>query len=438
VTQKTTAKKPTKRTKRLLILLIVLLVALGVYQYFTTPAELVSLPTGPQSLVKKQPPKGGKIVAIESVETLSAEQVLATSRQNYGASAPQPTGAVTKAVIQYTSYTPDGKEIKIYARAYIPANGSKLTTLAFAPGTTGIGDQCAASLEQPAVSNWANYESHMATYAGQGYATIITDYEGMRDLDRIHHYMIGELEGRAVIDSLRALHNWELAGARLNDNAMFVGGFSQGGHSAMWADKIAAEYAPEYKLRGVIGFGPVSDVKRTLADVTRGANINWFGPFVLTSYQDYYGRAYDVSAMLQPKWTTNLRSDVTSHCIDSVINFWGRNPAAVYTPALLEAMRTENWNAFPQLNKDLEANSVGDQKTTTAKLINQGALDNVILPGQQQAFLPKVCKNSRGPVNLKVYPGATHYNVMVQSFRDTTNWMKAIVDGNPPVTGCSA
>ncbi|TAK89729.1 hypothetical protein EPO04_01325 [Patescibacteria group bacterium] len=423
--------------RRLLGLLLVLLVSLGVYQYLTTPKELISLPASSQQLLKKTPPKGGQVVSVEAVQTVPADQVLALSRQNYGASAPQPSTAVTKALIKYTSYLPNNTKIEVYARAYIPSSGSNLPTLAFAPGTTGIGDQCAASLEQPAVSNWANYESHMMTYAGQGYASIITDYEGMRDVDRIHHYMIGEVEGRAVLDSLRALHNWDVTAGRLNDNGLFVGGFSQGGHSAMWADKIAADYAPEYKLRGVVGFGPVSDVKRTLVDVTRGANINWFGPFILTSYQDYYSRTYDVAAMLQPKWVPGLKSEVTSHCIDTVINHWGRDPAAVYTPALRTAMATDNWAGFEQLSKDLDANAVGDQKTTTAKLINQGAHDNVILVGQQQAVMPKLCANSKGPVNLRVYPGATHYNVMVQSFRDTTIWMQSIIGNRLPITNCS-
>lgn len=432
-------KHPSKHraAKRMLVLLIILLGALGIYQYFTTPADQISLPASPQDIFKKQSPKGGKIVSIESIETVPVAQVLARSRQNFGAAAPNPTGSVTRALIKYTSYTPDDKEINVYARAYVPTNGSNLPALAFAPGTTGIGDQCAGSLEQPAVSNWANYESHMMTYAGQGYASIITDYEGMRDPSRIHHYMIGELEGRAVIDSLRALHEWDVAKGRLNDGALFVGGFSQGGHSAMWADKIAADYAPEYKLQGVVGFGPVSDVKRTLADVTRGANINWFGPFVLTSYQDYYGRSYNVSSMLQPKWVTNLRTDATTNCIDTVINFWGRDPAAVYTPAMRAAMASEDWSAFPDLGRDLEANAVGDQKTTSAKLINQGGQDNVILTGQQQAVMPKICQNSRGPVNMKVYPTATHYTIMVQSFRDTTTWMQNIINGKPPITSCT-
>lgn len=423
---------------RWVIGLTVLVLALaGAYWWQRYGSEIEFTAVQPQSILKKEQPKGGKILSIESTETVAAEQVLAVSRQNYGAAAPPPQGAVTKALIKYQSYDTKNQPITVYARMYVPTTGSNLPTFAFAPGTTGIGDQCAGSLEQPAKSNWANYESHMMTYAGQGYASVITDYEGMRDPSRLHHYMIGELEGKALLDSVRALGNWETAKGRLGLNGLFVSGFSQGGHSAMWADKIAASYAPEMKIKGVIGFGPVSDVKRTLADVTRGANINWFGPFVLASYQDYYSQTYDVAKILQPRWVSNLNNDVTTHCIDSVINFWGRTPAGVYTPEFRQAMSSDNWSGFADFSQALDKNEVGDQQTTSAKLINQGQQDNVILPGQQDYVLPKICRNSEGTVGYKLYPTATHYSVMVQSFQDTVNWMKTVTSGQTTTSACS-
>lgn len=425
------------RHRRLIGLVILLLALAGVYWWQRYGSEVEFTAVQPQNILKKEAPKGGKIISIESVETVPAEQVLALSRQNYGAAAPQPTGPVTKALVRYQSYTPKNEEIVVYARIYLPTSGSNLPVFAFAPGTTGIGDQCAASLEQPAKSNWANYESHMMAYAGQGYASVITDYEGMRDPSRIHHYMIGELEGRAVLDSIRAMGNWENAKSRINKDATFVSGFSQGGHSAMWADKIAGTYAPEMNIKGVIGFGPVNDVKRTLADVTRGANINWFGPFVMTSYQDYYKRNYDVSTMLQPRWVNTLSNDVSTHCIDSVINYWGRSAAAVYTPAFRQAMSSGNWNQFADFSQALDENEVGDQDTASAKLINQGQRDNVILHGQQEYVLPKICRNSQGAVGYKLYPSADHYNIMVQSFGDTIVWMKAVTAGQPTTSACA-
>jgi hypothetical protein len=231
--------KPRKRRKQKLMkwLLIVVIVggigsyAAGRWWPQSSNHTTFQLPITQESKV----PKGGRILSVEKEEYIPADRVLAASRQNYGAQAPQPKGGVTRALIKYTSLTEDNKEITEYARAYLPEGKNKLTAIAFAPGTTGIGDICAPSLEQPQAHSWANYESHMMAYAGQGYAMVTTDYEGMRDPGRMHHYMVGELEGRAVLDSLQALRNWKSAKDRIDSGKLFVAGYSQGGHAALWA-----------------------------------------------------------------------------------------------------------------------------------------------------------------------------------------------------------
>jgi acetyl esterase/lipase len=422
------------------ILVTLLLAATALVGYFSWMHQVFPINSTDYGLGGPQANRnqGGRIVGVESVTRMSTEEVLRLSRQNYGNTAPQPTTGVTKAVVKFSSYDTNNQPLVIYARIYIPSDSRNLPIFAFAPGTTGIGDQCAPSLEQPQTTNWANYESHMVTYAGQGYASVTPDYEGMRDPDRIHHYMVGELEGRTLIDSVRALENWDGAKGRLDTSKIVLGGYSQGGHAAMWADKIATTYAPELQIRGVVGFGPVMDVKKTLADVTRGANINWFGPYVLDSYSDYYKHTYDLSRILQPQWITSLSSDVQSHCIDTNLSYWGHSPQAVYTPEFLQALSTSTLSSgeFKQLDDDLNKNAVGDQPTASAKLINEGAQDNVVPPGQQAEALTKLCKNSRGSVNLKTYPNSTHYNTMAHSFNDTINWMQAVDHGHPVESGC--
>ena len=420
-----------------LTLLLLTVIGSGIYYIYTRYYIFDTSSIG-DTFQRPSSQKNGKLVSVESIQTLTPEQVHAISRQNYGAAAPAPTGPVIKAVLKYTSLDDEKNVIHLYARAYIPASGESLPVFGFAPGTTGIGDQCAASLEQPAVKNWANYESHMATYAGQGYASIITDYEGMRDPSRLHHYMVGELEGRAVLDSVLVLQNWADTKNRVSKNDVFVGGFSQGGHSAMWADKIQRNYAPQIPIKGVVGFGPVSDVKRTLEDVGRGANLTWFGPLVLASYSDYYKRDYELSRILTPKWSTNLTTLASSNCIDSFGAYWGRQAGSVYQPAFLQALNSDTLtrNGFNAIDTDLKKNAIGDQKTSSAKLINQGAKDNVIFTGQQTDVLPKICRNSKGSVALIVYPQATHYNVMTQSFNDTLNWMNILRNDQEPPSTC--
>ena len=372
----------------------------------------------------------GDVIGRETIQYYSPADASKIIRRNYTAGIPGPAVAIEKITFRYRSQLPSGEMITIYARAYLPDNCSTgLPTFAFAPGTTGIGDQCAASLEKPATANWGDYDAHMMAYASEGYAAVTTDYEGMRDPSRIHHYMVGELEGRALLDSVRALRRLPEAHGRLAAHQVVLSGYSQGGHAAFWADKIAAKYSPDVHPLGIVGFGPVMSVKQTLTDITHGANLDWFGPHVIYSYEDYYKHAYP--NVLLPNRYASLAAEVTAHCIDSDINYWGRTPANIYTPEFVtEATAGALSDAFGQFSADLDANTVGAVPTTSAKLINNGAQDIVVLPAQQTAALPALCASSLGPVQHVVYPAATHYDTMLQSFSDTLAWMHKVTGGD--------
>jgi hypothetical protein len=399
----------------------------------------LSTSPSPKPIQSESPSDGaGSILGIDDVTHFTATEAEAISRQNYGSIAPVITTSLTKVTFHYRSFDTDKTPLIIYGRAYLPDTGEqKLPIFAFAPGTTGIGDQCAGSLENITKANWGNYDSHMLTYASQGYAAVITDYEGMRDPSRLHHYMVGALEGRAVLDSIRALKNLPQASDRLDLNQIFTAGYSQGGHAAFWADTLNASYAPDIKLTGVIGYGPVLSVEETMNDVTRGSILDWFGPYVLASYADYYHHTYKVSDILQGRYASTLLSDVTSHCVESDYAFWGHDDAHVYTPMYLSAVLNGTINRdFPALSTDLELNATGNEKTSSAKLINQGKYDAVVLPAQAESALPSMCQNSTGPVALKVYGNATHFNTMVVSLNDTLAWMREIRAGSKSVSTC--
>jgi hypothetical protein len=438
ITSNPKRKGPHARRQRWLIWAIVLLVGSAIgYNLLHLEQQQAGIVT-PQTPPAEHP-NAGKILWQGVPTTLNVAQVEAVSRENYGAAAPAAQYGVTRTLVRYRSYDLDNKPITVHARVYQPVGKSKAPIFGFASGTTGIGDQCAPSVEQPRKSNWANYESHLMTYAGQGYASVITDYEGMRDEARIHHYMVGELEGRAVIDSLRALTNLARQERNtLDANAIFVGGYSQGGHSVFWADQIAPTYAPELKIKGVVGFGPVMDVQQTWSDILHAANIHWFGPYVLTSYSDYYGDTYNINDILMPQFAQNMRGDVLAHCIDTNLSYWRGGSGVVYTPQFLESLRNGLTEPkYAQLRGRLDINRVGSAKTSSAKLINEGGHDNVVLPRQQTAAMERICSNSKGPAQLKVYPAATHYNTMVMSFHDTITWMQSVAGGHTVPTTCS-
>ncbi len=458
---------PSKKVDKKLIILValevlVLLAILGWYkwQQYSLEKNPVVITAVKQVEKTKEPEIAtGKILEAQAVQTYTSTQTLAQIKQtNRNFDLPVSSGH-TKQIIRYTSSDGTVDDVPIYGRVYMPSNSTdkKLPVLAFAPGTIGMGDGCAGSLEQPAKRNWANYDSLMAAYASQGYIVVITDYEGMRDPARIHHYMVGDLEGRAVLDSIRALRNLEATKNNIDENAVFTGGYSQGGHAAYWADAINAKYAPDIKLKGAIGFGPVTSVSETLTDaITANANINWFGPFVLVSYQDWYKHTYPVDRILQPQFVKNLQADVLRECIDTATRFWPNNigtnrSIAVYTAEFIAAAKTGNIannKIYAKFAADMNTNIVGPVKTATPKLINQGLHDNVVLPRQSKAGYARMCE-SGNTVNLREYntsPYAIqaynptglvdHYQTMDASLKDTLAWMQARVAGSTIIDSC--
>ena len=425
----------------ILLLACVAAICTGIFLYFKQQSTSVAPAPGQKAQLfgDQESPKirpHGVVVATESEKLYSAQEVGTLIRQTQ----PNYKGLQTNVTMQLFKYRiqdANGATEDIYARVFIPESGKNLPVLSFAPGTTGIDDSCAASLEDPAKRNWANYVSHMLAYASNGYVPVITDYEGMRDPKRVHHYMVGDLEGRAVLDAAQSLTQLGLTKDRIDIEKVLVAGYSQGGHAALWADQLANTYAPSLKLRGVVGFGPVTDVRQTLTDTTRGANILWFGPYLLRSYQDWYGTEYNLASILKSPYHENLAADVAKNCIDTNIAYWGnRDINKVYTPAFIEAMKSGSLQAFnPTFDQQLQSNLAGAVKTSRPKLINHGKLDNVVLPAQSDSAVKRMCGLGESVV-YKIYPDATHYNTMAKSFDDTLVWMKAVLSGSTPTSTC--
>lgn len=436
-----TSPRTTPKRPKYVIATILIALAVLVGWYFwsnSTPQQRQSTQTKNRDSQAVQTPATGKLTEQGEVISLTAEQTEALIRQtnkSYSGKA----NPVKQQTFRYTMLDTNGETVQVYGRAFVPSGGpsKNLSVYAFAPGTTGIDDQCAPSLEVPAKRNLANYASHMAAYASEGYAVVTIDYEGFRDPSRMHHYMVGALEGRALLDGVRALSNLPLSKDRISKDSVFLAGYSQGGHAAFWADEIAASYAPELTIKGVVGFGPVTDVRQTLTDTTRGANILWFGPYVLYSYADWYKESYPLNSILMPPFAANLASDIAKNCIDTNIQYWGnRDITKVYTKQFIDAMKTGSVAAVsPAFDERMRQNLAADVKTPSRKLIVHGRQDNVVLVGQSDVAVKRLCSLGNS-VNYRVLKDATHYTTMAQSFSEVIQWMGAARAGTQVSSDC--
>ena len=133
--------------------------------------------------------------------------------------------------VLYTSTAPDGSPIAVSGVVVAPSGeppAGGWPVVAWAHGTTGVASRCAPSLETGAGTHLV---PELDALLAGGTVVAITDYAGL-GTPGPHPYLVGESEGRAVLDSIHAAR--ALLGSEAATTAA-VFGHSQGGHAAVFA-----------------------------------------------------------------------------------------------------------------------------------------------------------------------------------------------------------
>lgn len=158
-------------------------------------------------------------------------------------------------------------------------------------GTSGFTDACAATDE-------LEYQALAALIASFGFVVVAPDYIGLNAVSEtgfLHPYLVGQAAAISSIDAVRGamrLGAEERGDWCLRPRMMTVGG-SQGGHAALWIDRLAPYYAREFELAGTVATVPPADALGQMANALNnlvnatgntaaffGASAGWYG------YQD--------------------------------------------------------------------------------------------------------------------------------------------------------
>ncbi len=162
--------------------------------------------------------------------------------------------------ILYRSTGAIGEPTVVSGTLLLPAGapGKRAVPLvAYAIGTHGIGDDAAPSRLLSTGRDWE--AGLMALILARGYATVVTDYQGLGTAGD-HVYMVGRALGCNVLDAIRAAR--QLAPAELPENGpAAVMGYSEGGTAAAWAAQLHTSYAPELELAGIAAGAAAADVE---------------------------------------------------------------------------------------------------------------------------------------------------------------------------------
>ena len=268
----------------------------------------------------------------------------------------------------------------------------------------------------------------LARLIGLGYVVVATDYPGM-GVAGPSSYLIGDVEGRSVLDAVRAARNLDAAGA---GDETLLWGHSQGGQAALFAAQLAPSYAPDLNLLGVAAAAPAAELGDLVHDHENDDMGVTIGAYVLDAYRHAYadgGKALSLSTVVDPsaipavdelaglcllsdsKRIEKLKKPLVGHLFDADVE------------------TTAPWSSL------LARNTPGASPIGKPILIVQGGADTLVLPSSTEKYVAGLCAAGEH-VDLRIYPGVTHGLIAAEASADVTQWFEDLVAHRPVPNTC--
>jgi dienelactone hydrolase len=355
--------------------------------FYRPPAELV-------------PGKPGSIIWAQSIEA--------------------PGGASAWRVL-YRSRAIDGDPVAVSGIVTAPSGGRPSRgrpLVSYARGTIGIADNCAVS----GYAGPAEIGGFAAPYLERGWAAVVTDYEGLGTPGR-HPYLVGESEGRSVLDAARAARSLVEAGA---GRRYAVHGYSQGGHAALFAGQIARRWAPEMRLVGVAAGAPPSQLGEFVEHYDGRPFLGFF-PLVGVGFDAAYA-GLDLGNVLDRYERARLRELVDRACFGELVLGFVAFPDPSF--AALGPFLRAPWR------RALAKNDPGRTPTGAPVLVYHGARDQFIPLARSHKLLRRICAAGTN-ARLRTYAGEDHQTLIGSAGDYVTAWLADRFAGRPARAGCS-
>lgn len=298
-----------------------------------------------------------------------------------------------------------------------PAGGWPV--VAWAHGTTGVGDACAPS-RNPRTPRDTEY---LNTWLREGFVVVATDYQGL-GTPGPHPYLHTRAQAYSVLDAVRAALT--LPGVA---NQVVLVGQSQGGGAAFGTAGIAPGYAPDVKLLGTVATGtPYLGLRQNETAVPSDA---------VAPQMAYAMYAVETARLVNPAF----------------------DPATIFLPAAMPALKASAETCvmplFQQLiaEKRTERNSF--QPGGAAKLFNaigpvtgyttlhlaqplfmgMGEKDIDVPTAMQKKLAADTCKAGTR-VQAHAYPGLDHSGAVNGSLKDSLPFVRNLLAGKPVASTC--
>lgn len=339
-----------------------------------------------------------------------------------------PVPGVSSTQILYRSTNALGQANAVSGTVLVPDTpwlglGSRpLVTLGV--GTRGVGDDCAPSYT---LANGADYEGlFIKGLLDQGWAVVVSDYEGLGTPGG-HTYVVGQSEGRALLDAARAAQR--LPGSGLSSSTpVGIMGYSQGGGAAGWAAELESTYAPELNVKGTVAGG-------VPGDLTEVAEFGEGTPFIAFTLMAALGldAAYpelDLEDYLNERGQ-ELIAEADDLCLVSVEGITTLFSTAFTTRSDFthtDPLATPAWKAR------LAENKLGSRKPSAPVYQFHGGIDEIVPYAPARQLRRQWC-NQGATVTWATLPGE-HLLAMIEGYPTAVTWLQARFAGLPTFGNC--
>ena len=334
----------------------------------------------------------------------------------------------TAQTVLYTSTSATGTPQVVSGTVFTPTLSTRAgTVLTIAPGTQGLGPQCAPSKQFVAGTEYET--SAVAAGLAQGFTVAVTDYDGYLN-GGSPTYTTGPSMAHAVLDLARAAS--AVPGARSTDaSPVLLQGYSQGGGGAAWAASLAPSYAPDLHVTGAAVGGVPADLG-ALAQSLDGGPAAYFGLLGVIGLDAAYPDAVRLDERLNTRGQ-QVVAQLRSECVGGPGTLaTAFTSVADYTTdgATLAQLLAEPGIAAVLAENDLAARPA----PTVPTYQSHAAADEVVALGQAQDLHATWCA-AGVTTRLDLLP-AEHVTGQVQSLPLFSAWLGAVSRGLPVLQDC--
>lgn len=326
--------------------------------------------------------------------------------------------------ILYTTTRDEAQPAVASGLVIVPEREGPAPVVAWAHGTTGFAEGCAPSILEDGLAAGAMMIQDRVI--GQGWAMVATDYTGLGTAGP-HPYLIGEGEGRSVLDAIRAAG--QLTDVELADETV-VWGHSQGGHAALWTGQLAPSYAPDLDIKGVAALAPASNLPGLIEGLGAITGGEIFGSFVVASYTATYPEL-EAAEYLRPA-ARIIVPELAQRCLAERSTIVSALQTVLFDRSI--------WTGDP--NRGAFATRLAQNVPTglipAPLLLGQGADDTLILPAAQEAYVEGRCAAGQA-VDYRTYPGRGHVPLVEPDsplIPELISWTEDRFTGKPATDTC--